>query len=187
MEFFNNLLLLSNFWLLLWLIYIIIFNIILNKDLLRFVIIKLPKWSKCYNIPITINNNYQCYESDIDIYSVMHVLIWMTAGIFFPNMYITAISITILFEFFEYFVGFRARWWQDLVANMIGYTIGNLLLRNMIVSKNKKLILGYFNNINIIYSFIILVILLLLISICSFVYHRKKVQNGENYSNLIIT
>ena len=63
---------------------------------------------------------------NIDGWSIGHVLIYATIGLFFPGKYIEILLISFLCETYEYAVGWRARWLLDPVANMVGYIAGSI-------------------------------------------------------------
>lgn len=64
---------------------------------------------------------------NIDGWSVGHVLIYASIGMFFPGKYMEILVISLLCEAYEYAVGWRARWLLDPVANMLGYVFGELI------------------------------------------------------------
>ena len=86
----------------------------------------------------------------IDIMTLTHLIIWITIGYFFPNHYLYALLLSILWELFEYmivrvnifYVLVKKYWfvpekyWNekkyntiiDIIVNMIGYHIGSRLL-----------------------------------------------------------
>ena len=64
---------------------------------------------------------------NIDGWSVGHVLIYASIGMFFPGKYMEILVISLLCEVYEYAVGWRARWLLDPLANMLGYVLGELI------------------------------------------------------------
>ena len=55
------------------------------------------------------NKNEILYETGLDFWSILHIVIYSIAGLIFPNEYGCIILFSILCEIFEYFAGFRAR------------------------------------------------------------------------------
>jgi len=56
--------------------------------------------------------------------ALVHIIIYLIAGLFFPSNYLCIMILSMSCELFEYFIGARARL-SDIVNNMIGYTIGS--------------------------------------------------------------
>ena len=87
-------------------------------------------------------------EGCIDVWHVRHVLMWITIGLIYPNHYIMAFVISLAFELAEHwfyslddtnpigrlytknrcFDTFCGRY-EDVILNMIGYSIGSILIR----------------------------------------------------------
>lgn len=152
----NNIVLTVTFWFFLWYLYLYVFKIILKKEFLRIVLFRLPRWTKCYFLPTSTNPLVNCDEGDIDIYSTVHVLIYVTLGIVSPNRYFLVLILSVLFEYIEYLVGVRGRWWQDPLMNMIGYIIGSKLSNNKKVESLKEKVFSYFDRISVLFSFCLL-------------------------------
>jgi hypothetical protein len=94
--------------------------------------------------------NYNNTNKPIDILTLIHLLIWVTIGYFFPNHYLIALLLGILWELFEYMIVkvdifyvlakkywfIPEKYWNeriyntiiDIIVNMIGYYIGSQLL-----------------------------------------------------------
>lgn len=66
----------------------------------------------------------------IDGWSVNHVIIYLTLGLFVPDAYLTIAVISIVFEIFEHFAGWTGKW-SDPFVNMLGYVIGSWLHHKM--------------------------------------------------------
>ena len=103
-----------------------------------------------------MNHNYygdNNTNKPIDILTLIHLLIWIIIGYFFPNYYLIALLLGILWELFEYmivrvnklYVLTKTYWfvpekyWNeriynkiiDIIINMIGYYIGSQLLHKL--------------------------------------------------------
>jgi hypothetical protein len=101
------------------------------------------------------NHNHVNHNTNkpIDILTIIHLLIWIIIGYFFPNYYLIALLLGILWELFEYmlvrvnilYVLTKNYWfvpekyWNeeiynkfiDIIINMIGYYIGSQLLHKL--------------------------------------------------------
>lgn len=83
--------------------------------------INVPDFIKCF-----FGEN-RCNEGDINIWTLMHFIIYLIAGIFFPNRYIFFFIISLLCELFELtIVAYNAKWVIDPLFNMLGYLVGNI-------------------------------------------------------------
>lgn len=99
---------------------------------------------------------------NIDGWSIGHVLIYATIGLFFPGKYIEILLISFLCETYEYAVGWRARWLLDPVANMIGYIAGSLAEKHYnfnLYNRLKRILI--FKKIGCSFSLIAVLILIL--------------------------
>ena len=97
------------------------------------------------------NNNT---NKPIDILTIVHLLIWISIGYIFPNHYLNALLLGILWELFEYYIivkvniiyVFTKKYWFvpekywneriynkiiDLIINMMGYYIGSKLFHKI--------------------------------------------------------
>jgi len=99
------------------------------------------------------NNTNNNTNKPIDILTPIHLIIWITIGYFFPNRYLYALILSILWELFEYmlvrvnifYVLMKNKWfvpekyWNetiynkiiDIAINMIGYYIGSQIGSNI--------------------------------------------------------
>jgi hypothetical protein len=86
---------------------------------------------------------------NVDIMTINHFIIWLVLGYLFPNLYIIAFILSIIWELFERFIVTNQtlykfikkywfvpeRYWNeksknsiiDIIINMIGYWIGSKL------------------------------------------------------------
>ena len=101
-----------------------------------------------------MNRNDNNTNKPIDILTLIHLLQWIIIGYFFPNHYLIALLLGILWELFEYYMLVRVnilyiftkkywfvpeKYWNekiynkiiDLIVNMIGYYIGSQLLHKI--------------------------------------------------------
>lgn len=133
----NYTIILMLIWVLLWFIYDHLLKLLINtkKDLFLTKIIKLPNDLKCLPFD-TFLNNY-CERNDIDVYSIIHFVIYVTVGFFVPNMYVVVFVFSVLFELYELLIGLRCRLWQDPLFNLMGYFIGSSIIN---YTKSKRLI-----------------------------------------------
>ena len=85
-----------------------------------------PRWLSCA-IPYVSRDPEKddCAAVKLDGWSVGHVLIYATVGMVLPGQWAAVLGISILFEAFEYVVGWRARWLMDPATNLVGYAIGH--------------------------------------------------------------
>ena len=113
-------------WVLLWAAATLVLHVLLKRDLLAFKLIVLPKAMKC-STSVPMVNGCRCDDSDIDGWSLVHVLIYITIGMVLPGYLGVVLVVSLLCEAFEFAVGLRARWWQDPLANCLGYAIGSAL------------------------------------------------------------
>ena len=67
---------------------------------------------------------------NIDGWSIGHIMIYVSIGLFFPGKYLAILVISFLCEAYEYAVGWRARWLLDPVANILGYILGCLIQKD---------------------------------------------------------
>ena len=79
-----------------------------------------------FYIPMIDRNGSLVQEYSFDKWALVHVIIYLICGLFFPSNYLFIIILSISCEMFEYFIGARARL-SDIVNNIIGYSIGSLL------------------------------------------------------------
>jgi hypothetical protein len=68
------------------------------------------------------------YEKCFDIWSVIHFVIYLVAGMMFPNEPRMVISLSISCEIFELLIGCRGRL-SDVPVNILGYMVGSSLHR----------------------------------------------------------
>lgn len=91
-----------------------------------------PRWMSCA-IPYVSTNpkKNHCENVKFDGWSIGHVLIYFTLGMFLPGYWWQILVLSVLSEAFEYIVGWRARWIIDPLANMVGYLLGHLVYINL--------------------------------------------------------
>ena len=85
---------------------------------------------KVYSTPITLKcliNHHKCEQGDFDVWSILHLIGYAIFGGFVKDEYLLTFLSSILFEYVESILGYRPRYWQDPLMNMIGYYIGNQL------------------------------------------------------------
>ena len=124
---FNVLLFIGVFWCMLWWLY----NYFIRTSTfnpLGTVIMNVPSWIQDLTPHVSTNpikNNPKLLN--IDGWSIGHILIYASIGLFFPGKYVEILFISVLCELYEYLVGWRARWLLDPVVNMIGYMVGTAI------------------------------------------------------------
>lgn len=87
------------------------------------------------NIPYQIKcffGERLCEDGDINIWVLIHVIIYLIAGILFPGRYLFFFVISILCEWFEISVTtYNSKWFIDPIFNMAGYFMGNLVRKQI--------------------------------------------------------
>jgi hypothetical protein len=95
------------------------------------------------------SNIDEVHTSNVDILSISHFLIYFTIGLFLKNQYLLMFIISLLWEIFEYTIShtdytrqFLIKHWvipekywnepfsnkfYDVIINMTGYSIGNMI------------------------------------------------------------
>jgi hypothetical protein len=96
------------------------------------VVIELPMWFKCA-IPYVSPNPEKniCANTNFDMWTVGHILIYFTLGLCVPRKYLLILVISILCEVYEYVAGWRARWVLDPIPIVFGYVMGSLLANHV--------------------------------------------------------
>ena len=115
----------------------------INGDPLSVFKIDLPKRLKGHirNVSKSPEMNNPDDES-VNGWTLGHIAIYLTLGLFVSNSYTFVILISLFNELWEYYAGWRARWFLDPVTNMFGYCLGRFLIHMNIfplLSKNKGL------------------------------------------------
>lgn len=83
--------------------------------------IKVPNCIKC-----VIKHN-KCETGDINIWNIIHLIIYIIVGYFVPNKYLIISYISILNELIEIGTGNTAKLIIDPITNLFGYFIGSSL------------------------------------------------------------
>jgi len=124
---FNVLLLIGVGWCILWWIY----NYFIRTPTfhpLGTILLNVPSWIQTLTPHVSTNPKKNDPRLlNIDGWSIGHVLIYASIGMFFPGKCTEILLISFLCEAYEYAVGWRARWLLDPVANMVGYVLGVLI------------------------------------------------------------
>jgi len=116
-------------WVIIWMIYNVSIrpmypNPLLDDPLTTFKIL-LPDCTKCYIKEVSTNpDNNDCTKEDIDGWTLGHIAIYYTIGLFVPNIHFEVFIISIMCEIWEYRCGWRARWIVDPLTNLLGYQLG---------------------------------------------------------------
>ena len=122
---FNVLLLIGVAWCMLWWMY----NYFIRTHVFHpmgTVLLHVPSWIQKLTPHVSTNPKKNDPKLlNIDGWSVGHVLIYASIGLFFPNRYAEILIISVVCEAYEYAVGWRARWLLDPAANMLGYVLGS--------------------------------------------------------------
>lgn len=129
----NMIMLLLNSWTCLWMYYNFhirtMFPNPLTDDPMSVYRIDLPDSCKCIVKQVSTNpiNNF-CETEGLDGWTVGHLLIYSSIGAFVPGHYGSIFFVSVVCEMWEYYFGWRARWFVDPITNMIGYIVGSGLL-----------------------------------------------------------
>ena len=116
-------------WVIVWMLYNVSIrpmypNPLLDDPLTTFKI-SLPDCTKCYIKEVSTNpDNNDCTKEDIDGWTLGHIAIYYTIGLFVPNIHFEVFIISMLCEIWEYRCGWRARWIVDPITNLLGYQLG---------------------------------------------------------------
>ena len=87
--------------------------------------IELPDSMKCYIKEVSTNPlNNDCTKEDIDGWTLGHIAIYYTIGLFVPNIHKEVLVLSVICEMWEYYFGWRARWIVDPITNLLGYQLG---------------------------------------------------------------
>lgn len=91
-----------------------------------------PRWMACA-IPYVSHDpkKNKCENVKFDGWTLGHVAIYFTLGMFLPGYWIQILLLSIACEVFEYIVGWRARWIIDPLANVVGYLLGHVVYINL--------------------------------------------------------
>ena len=96
-------------------------------------LVDFPTWFKCDLVPATKHSDIdqvKCSKVVVDGWTLMHILLYFTIGVFIPGHWQVALLVSILFEYYEYISGWKAKWIIDPVANMTGYLLGTYFAIN---------------------------------------------------------
>lgn len=116
-------------WVIIWMVYNVTIRPMypnpLLDDPLTCYKISLPDCMKCYIKEVSTNpNNNDCTKEDIDGWTLGHIAIYYTIGLFVPTIHFEVFIISMICEIWEYFCGWRARWVVDPLTNLLGYQLG---------------------------------------------------------------
>jgi hypothetical protein len=79
-------------------------------------------------------------DESINGWTIGHIMIYLTLGIFVSNSYTFVILISLFNELWEYYAGWRSRWFLDPITNMFGYCLGRfIVLLNIFPILNKPI------------------------------------------------
>jgi TctA family transporter len=109
---------------------------------------------------------------NIDGWSIGHIMVYISIGLFFPGKYLAVLVISILCEAYEYAVGWRARWLLDPVVNMVGYILGSLIekyYKHDFYKRMKNVLM--FHHIGCSFSLVTLLLLILFVNQPQFMKH----------------
>ena len=114
-------------WLMLWALYSLV-RYIMQIHPLKTDIITIPTWLKCYGLPTSSISKYDdCNNTNIDGFSLIHIVIYFTIGLVIPDRYVAILVASYLCEAYEWIAGWRSRWWQDPIVNLLGYWMGSMV------------------------------------------------------------
>jgi len=81
-----------------------------------------------FYVPMFDRSGKLVQEFSFDKWALVHIIIYLISGLFFPSNYLCIMILSISCETFEYFIGARARL-SDIVNNMLGYSFGSYFNR----------------------------------------------------------
>lgn len=120
-----------------WISYLLVFRAWIGVDFMRWKILEIPMQLKCYGRKPDASRE-GCAAGDFDVYSIAHALIYLGIGAIIPHRYGVVLAISVAFEAYELLAGWRARWWQDPLANLAGYAIGSALSKTSFAKKMRR-------------------------------------------------
>jgi hypothetical protein len=130
------------------------------------VLIPLPSWIQNIAPHVSLNPKKNDPKLlNIDGWSIGHIMVYISIGLFFPGKYIAILIISILCEAYEYAVGWRARWLVDPAVNIVGYILGCIIEKQYKYNfyKRMKTVL-MFHHIGCSFSLIAVLILILFVN-----------------------
>jgi len=103
-----------------------------DSNIMGTVVLELPRSFKCA-IPYVSPNpeKNKCDNTNFDLWSIGHILVYMTLGMVLPGQYLLVFAISILCEMYEYAAGWRARWLLDPITNLLGYVVGSMIAMHL--------------------------------------------------------
>lgn len=166
-----------SFWTVVWVTYSLAIRQGLGFHPLKHTVIPLPKWSKCYGLPTSTHHAYSdCMNTDIDGFSIAHIVIYYTIGMVVPDQYVLILVVSLITEVYEWWRGWRGRWWQDPAVNLLGYWLGSLTYhKNRRTREISQQVIGYANDDMIFYTAI-------LIGALSLYFHSPHLINFKDKS-----
>jgi len=102
-------------------------------------------------------------DETINGWTIGHICIYLTIGLFIGNSYTFVILISLFNELWEYYAGWRARWFLDPVTNMTGYILGRAIVATNLFPILKKPLGLHIANLNINSSILTIVLIFLLL------------------------
>jgi hypothetical protein len=183
----NILIALLLFWNTLWLIYNkfirIHFKDPINGDPMSVFKIDLPKSLKGHirNVSKTPEMNNPDDES-INGWSIGHIMIYLSIGLFIPNSYTFVILISLFNELYEYAFYWRSRWLVDPTTNMLGYILGRFIVATNLFPILQKPIGLHIANMNVSSKVLTLILsILLILSIYSNKYEPEIYKKNKEF------
>ena len=129
---FNIILSLLTFWTFVWMYYNSKIrtkyeNHLIMDPISTFKIAELPSFMKCWIKEVSTNPiNNDCTKESLDGWSIGHIVIYLSIGLLVPNHYKTITFFSVACEIWEYYMGWRARWFLCPATNIFGYVIGSV-------------------------------------------------------------
>lgn len=122
---YNNLALAFSIVMFLWLISIFVRYMFYTDDMSG-KMDNIPKIGIPGNLKCCIKMN-KCEDGDLNIWSLIHFIMYAIIGYFIPGYYLAILYISIVCELFELGMGYTSKLILDPVTNLAGYFVGSLL------------------------------------------------------------
>lgn len=98
-----------------------------GDPLSRLRLFRLPTALRCV-VPLTSTRpENDCRDEAVDGWTLAHLAIWATVGLYVKRQYLAVLLASVLFEAWEWATDWRARWVLDPLTNVTGYALGAMI------------------------------------------------------------